>query len=174
MKFPSEEGLQYDPEFGDRGLDNLLEERLLQASRLTNSIEKIESLEKVEETLRLHLGELNFDFFEEELQDLKGFMVFEGDYRRIVFASDLDIHERIRLYLHLTGHIVLGHLGWGDHPQTRYESRNPSRLPPDDQIEDKLVGRWVNKLIYERLKTRCGSDNSLVQTLSIVIPENQA
>ncbi len=155
-----------------RNLETLLEERLAKiAFSLDKSDEGIDLARVTEQLLRLHLGELNFSFAEENLKTLKGFMVFDKEYRQIVSASDLETEERIKLYLTMVSHVVLGHLGYGEPGQVRYQYRNPEGLPNDDRLEEQSAEKWMKTLLYSRLKSRCGQNNPMIHVLARIFPE---
>lgn len=111
-------------------------------------------VEKLEWLTRRILEEQNFHFAEEELPDLLGFTIAIPGYSyHLILAKDLEPVAQIAMFLHILGHLVLGHFT-AARPTVRAEFRNLRSLPTAAQLEERDADYWVYNLV-ENLGRAC-------------------
>lgn len=171
---PSESSFAFDDSSRIEPIDRAVVGRLRYIGRSSSGNHKDHKVvdwnlrddERSEQVIKHHLSELNIQITTMHLDSIVGYMVSEKGYRSIVVSDELDTATKVFLYLHIVGHIALGHVDESSLCVT-YEVHARGRLPSADRVKEYQADRWALRLVESALN-RDDRESSLKLFLSSV------
>lgn len=151
----------------------------LQAPELLAAAKEVQALLKLPNDVALaeyvicfNLHAAGVKFLKEPLQQLSGIILYRSSTYTIVYAERLNQVDRLRLYLHVLGHIAQGHLDNNDiDVWLEVNSDDKSTLPAKTVCMEEEADAWVKELQIHYISDSSGGARAFKRgTLKACIP----